>query len=207
MMLGRREPDSGSHSAVQSVWHSFCISSVKMRTLLVIALLGHCLMALGQEKRTAEEYELKAAFLLSVAKLVEWPPPARPLPGAPFRIGIVGKDPSGGAFQTSLNGKTLLDASVVVETIERTDQALACQLLFVPAGEKDLEAVILKAVKGHPVLTFGEHEGFLLSGGLFNFYSEDKKLRLELDNESARSAGMVISSKLLRVARIVKVKQ
>ncbi len=177
-----------------------------MRILLILALLGLGMPALGQEKRSAEEYELKAAFLLNFAKFVEWPPPARPPPGAPVRIGIVGKDPSGGTIQNSLNGKTVNEGPIVVEIIERAEQAQGCHLLFVPSGDRDLEAVILKAVKGRPVLTVGEREGFLQSGGLFNFYSEDKKLRLELDNDSIRSAGMVVSSKLLRLARIVKVK-
>ncbi len=178
-----------------------------MRILLVVALLGPGLPAVRQEKRAAEEYDLKAAFLLNFAKFVEWPPPTRPIPGALFRIGILGKDPSGGAFASILNGKSLAEASVVVETIEQSDQALGCQLLFVPSGERDLEAAVLKTVKGRPILTVGEREGFLLSGGLFNFYLEDKKLRVELDNESTRSAGMVVSSKLLRVARVVKGKQ
>jgi hypothetical protein len=180
---------------------------MQLRTLLASVLLFQGMLLHGQEKRAVEEYELKAAFLFNFAKFVEWPEAARPQAGAPFRIGIVGKDPSGGTLQTGLIGKTVLGAPIVVEVIERHEQALGCHMLFVPASERDLEAEVLKAVKGRPILTVGEREGFLLSGGLFNFYTEEKKIRLELDNESTRAAGLTVSSKLLRLARIVKVKQ
>jgi hypothetical protein len=51
------------------------------------------------------------------------------------------------------------------------------------------------------VLTVGETDKFTQSGGLINFITEGDKVRFEINNDSARSAGLQISSKLLALAK------
>ena len=62
-------------------------------------------------------------------------------------------------------------------------------------------SLILDAVKKLPVLTIGESEEFLDLGGMINFVLEDTQLRFEINTESAEKVKLVISSKLLRLAK------
>ncbi len=167
-------------------------------------ILGAWTAPPDQEKRSAEEYEVKAAFLVHFAKFVEWPAEARPAAGASLRIGIAGKDPSGGVFEKTLSGKSAQGSPLTVEFFDDLDKAGQYHMIFIPGGARDLEERLLKAVAGKPVLTVGEHEEFIHAGGLFNFFLEDKKVRLELSNDAATKVGLSVSSKLLRVARLVK---
>jgi len=59
------------------------------------------------------------------------------------------------------------------------------------------------ALKGSPILTIGESDGFLESGGIINFLMEDEKVRFEINNTAAKQARLKIRSKLLRLAQRV----
>jgi len=47
-------------------------------------------------------------------------------------------------------------------------------------------------------------EGFAQSGGVINFVTVEKKIRFEINLDAAERADLKISSKLLRLAQIVK---
>lgn len=156
------------------------------------------------QEKTAEEYDLKAAHIYNLAKFIGWPQEVRPAEGRPFRIGIYGKDPSRGSIRSALAGKAADGAPIEVESFTEAAQAAGYLIVFIPAQEKDAEVGLFKALQGRPVLTLGEREGFVQAGGAINFYTENKKIRIECDSEALSKAGFTISSKLLRLMRIVK---
>jgi hypothetical protein len=53
-------------------------------------------------------------------------------------------------------------------------------------------------------LTISEIEGFTQSGGIINFYIEESKIRFEINVGAAEKAGLKISSKLLKLAKITQ---
>jgi hypothetical protein len=56
-------------------------------------------------------------------------------------------------------------------------------------------------------LTVGEAEGFAISGGVINFYTQNNKLRFEINPDAAERAGLRISSQLLRLSRVTQAKR
>jgi hypothetical protein len=60
--------------------------------------------------------------------------------------------------------------------------------------------VVFKALTGASVLTVGEVEGFTETGGMINFFREGTKIRFQINQGAATSAGLKISSKLLSLA-------
>ena len=66
---------------------------------------------------------------------------------------------------------------------------------------------IIEALADSPILTVGETDGFLESGGIINFITEEDKVRFEINAAAAKKRGLRISSKLLRLAkRVIKKK-
>src|SRR5690606_28222905 len=63
-----------------------------LRTALASALLACCALALSVASRAApaDEYAVKAAFLLNFARLVEWPAARQPAAGRPFVVSVAG---------------------------------------------------------------------------------------------------------------------
>jgi len=77
-----------------------------------------------------------------------------------------------------------------------------CQLIFIPEGQEEQFAVALQTLGNAPVLTVGETEGFAREGGMIRFYEEDNRLRFEINPNAAQKAGLRISSRLLKLARV-----
>jgi hypothetical protein len=79
-----------------------------------------------------------------------------------------------------------------------------CHILFVNVpGEAQLKET-LALVKGRHVLTVSDAPDFIKRGGLVRFIKENNKIRFQINQDAAKENDISISSKLLRLAEIVK---
>ena len=168
------------------------------------------LIALGTNARavengdTAQEHQVKAAFLLNFVKYVKWPAHAFEQPDAPLVIAVLGTDPFGKVLDDTLRDKTVGSRKLEVRRFKSLQELSTCHLLFVAASEAPKLAKIVEALGKKPVLLVGETEKFASAGGCIGFYVEDKKVRFEFNLESSKRFELEVSSQLLKLARIVK---
>jgi hypothetical protein len=146
------------------------------------------------------EYEVKAAFIYNFARFVDWP--ARPGAPAGLALCVVGKDPFGRALD-ALEGKAVGDRKLQVRRVPEPDSLAGCDIVFISASEQHRLAAILRALRSSPALTIGDTQGFAQQGVMINFYLEGDRVRFEVNPDSATDAGVRISSKLLRLGRLV----
>ncbi|MDB6168346.1 MAG: YfiR family protein [Verrucomicrobia bacterium] len=151
----------------------------------------------------AREYQVKAVFLFNFAQFVEWPPEAFENPRSPIVIGVLGSDPFGSLLEDAVHGETAQGRPLQVRRFSDPRAAQGCHILFLSAHEAAKVPETLAALKGRPVLTVGESEGFAVSGGMIRFVMDRGKIRLRINANVARDAGLTLSSKLLRPAQIV----
>lgn len=161
-------------------------------------LLG---MVNARAAATASETELKAAFLYNFAKFVEWPATAFPSETAPLRVAVFGDEEFTAELKSLLSDKKAHGRSFEVKRVVNTQEAKNFQILFVARSENRRALLILDAVRKFPVLTVGESDDFLDSGGMINFVFEETQLRFEINPAPAEKVKLVISSKLLRLAK------
>ena len=81
---------------------------------------------------------------------------------------------------------------------------MACHILFISSSEEKRLAKILEILKDSSVLTVGEMKQFAQSGGMVNFTIKENKIRFEINVDAAVRAELKISSKLLKLAEIVR---
>ena len=146
------------------------------------------------------EYQVKAAFLLNFAKFVEWPSTTFADDKEPLCFGVLGANPFGTDLEQFLRDKTIGGRPLSVRECRTVEDGKKCQILFVSAAEAKRLPDILKALQGANVLTVGENDGFIESGGIINFISEANKIRFQINEAVAKAAGLKISSKLLSLA-------
>lgn len=146
------------------------------------------------------EYEVKAAFLVNFTQFVKWPAAAFADAGAPFAIGILGDDPFGGALEKIAQTRTVAGRKIVIRRGRRAEELRNCQVVFVPASERANGAAIVASLAGTHILIVGEHDGFVKQGGAIGFTSGGGKVGFEINHGAARSAGLEISSRLLKLA-------
>ncbi len=150
------------------------------------------------------EYQVKALFLLNFTKYVDWPPASFATANSPIIIGLCGEDRFGDALNKAVAGKTISGRPIRIQPVGKDSATEKCQILFIGDSDKKRVSEILGRIKALPVLTVGEVDQFLEQGGVINFVKKEEKIRLEINLDAARQAGLQISSKLLNVADVVK---
>ena len=183
--------------------------SPPLRLLLIAAImaLSLCSVAIAQQdEQRFSEYEVKAAFIYNVAKFVEWPDDRSADGKNTISLCIFGSDPFGKAL-SSIDGRIIRGKKLQVRFVKSLREAKECHMLFVSASEKEQLPRILAAMKGQPVLTMGDSQGFAHQGIMINFYMEHNKVRFEINEEKAKDSRLSVSSQLLKLARIVRKEQ
>jgi hypothetical protein len=169
-----------------------------------LLLAATLLAASAPQEREAPEYEIKAAFLYNFAAFVEWPSSAFPDRESPFLVGVVGRDPFSSTLEEAFRGKEVGGRLVAVKRASDVKSLGACHLVFIPASERESTPRILESLKGTPTLTVGETGGFAAMGGCVGFFAEGRKVRFEISLPAMKRADLKVSSKLLRLARVIE---
>ncbi|HJQ22981.1 MAG TPA: YfiR family protein [Blastocatellia bacterium] len=170
----------------------------------VSALLAALIIGPSAPAQTANEYQVKAAFLFNFVKFIEWPAEAFSDDGAPLVIGVIGQDPFGGHLDQAISGKSVNGRQLLVRRFKWGEDVRACHVLFISASERKHLAQIIASLRGAAVLTVGDMDQFTQQGGGINFVTEASKLRFEINASVAEQARLKISSKLLALARAVR---
>jgi len=171
--------------------------------LLVVA--GACLIvaqALGAADAPTEN-QVQAVFLFNFSRFVEWPPQAFAAPGDPFVIGIVGTDPFGSRLDEAVHNEQINGHALTVRRFRNISELDNCQILFIDRSEITRLGQILTALDHHSTLTVSQADGAAQHGVMIQFATENNRIRLRINVDSARAAGLTISSKLLRPAEII----
>ena len=164
---------------------------------LMVFLRGAC----GAEAPT--EYQVKAVFVYNFSHFVEWPPQAFASANAPFVIGVLGGDPFGAHLDEAVQGERIGQHPLVVRRFHSISEIGDCQILYIDRAASAELPQILAALDHHGTLTVSDVDGAAEHGVMIQFATENNRIRLRINVESARAAGLTISSKLLRPAEIV----
>jgi len=149
------------------------------------------------------EYQIKASFVYTVAKFVDWPQGVFPSAGAPLTLGVLAADEAvSEAIAAALKGKRVHDRPLVVRHIPDARRARDCQILYVGGG-RAADAAVLVQMAAPGVLTVGEGRTFAREGGILSLTLQESMVQFEVNIEAAQKAGLVISSKILRLGRVV----
>jgi len=146
------------------------------------------------------EYQIKAAFIYNFARFTDWPPAAFVASDSPMVIGVLGKNVFGDDLANTVNGKSIDGHPLQFKHFDSIADAAHCQVLFISASHKEDLPKILQQLQGNSTLTISETDGFIEAGGMIYLEIIDQKVRFEINNETAKKAGLNISSKLLSLA-------
>jgi len=154
-----------------------------------------------------QDSQKRAAFLYNLAKFVEWPPQAFLDADSPVVIGLVGNDFESKALEsvlvTGFAGKTIGGRPLVIKRWSAPAEREQCHVLYVGASERNSFENLLEYIQPTSVLTVSEISGFAQRGGIVHFALSGSQIRFEVNHLQAKQAGLTISSRLLKLARIV----
>jgi hypothetical protein len=166
-------------------------------------ILGLCWLGTALAAASPAEYQLKAVFLFNFTQFVSWPPESFADARAPFVIGVLGHDPFGRALDDAIRGERVGDRPVVIERYRTRAEMKPCQILFIDRSAAGEVEAVLRALERTGTLTVTDMEGETSPDVMIRFFTENQRIRLRINVDSARMAGLTISSKLLRPALVV----
>ena len=167
------------------------------------ALLAICVCTVGAQSPPRGEYEIKAAYLFSFARFVEWP--ARSArDDSSFTICVLGTDPFGAVLDATLADAAIRGRKVSARRITTADAATDCHIVFVSTSEERRMGAIITLLTSAGTLTVSDLPQFAERGGMIQFVTAANRVRFEINLMSAREAGLTMSSELLRVASAVR---
>lgn len=171
--------------------------------IAVIVLLACFFSNVCAEERKAGEYQVKALFLYNFMNFIDWPADSSFHSDHAINVCIVGDDPFDDALD-AIRNETVKGKRMAIRFCRPTDEPRGCQVVFIPASSSNYVGRILRSIREPGVLTVADSEEACRQGAIIGFFIEQKKVRFAVNIEAARRAGLKISAKLLKLARIVK---
>ncbi len=165
-----------------------------------VALLA---MSIGVGAQPVSVTAVKAAFLYNFAKFAEWPPDAL-APGQRLSLCVVGANAVADALREVINGRPVESHELTVEIVKADGPIRSCHLLYVSDLDAKRSTQLLETLKGASVFTVGDGDKFAELGGMAQLILEDDRMRFAINIRAADHARIHLSSKLLRLAKIVK---
>ena len=150
------------------------------------------------------EYEIKSAILYNFTKFVQWPGRALGETGVPAVVGVLGDDGLVPVLEAALRNKTVYGHPIVVRRLYSSAGAKSCAVLFVGVSDRSEIFRIVRSVGAAPVLTIGQCVQFTRLGGVSALIRESGRYQFQINREAAERAGLKVSSKLLRLATVVR---
>ena len=170
-----------------------------MRRVLTVFLFLLMTGFSAMSQSEAEEDNLKAAFIYKFTKYIEWNAASGE---KEFVIGVIGDSPIYDALEQIAATNRVNDMRISVRRFNNADEISFCHILFIARHNTiSLRSILTQISKG--TLTISEQDGFAKQGTALNFVVTGSSLKFEANMKSINSAGLKISSQLLKLAILV----
>ena len=147
-----------------------------------------------------EEYAIKTAFLYRSLHYVEW----STINGNKNHISICIQKPDKFSETIhSLNKRKVNGRTISVTNIASYDDAMECNVLYIPAEKPAVVKQILRQFQNSNILTISDRRGFADYGVILNFPVVNHKVVIEVNVDAANKQSIRFSAKLLRIAEII----
>ncbi len=174
-----------------------------MRTLrpLFVLLLG-ALVGLTPGNTNAGAAD-EADAVIKLLDYVEWPAGAASDKDGALLISVIGDAATVSQLKDLAAKRTAEGKKTTVKAISLDDTLTNTQVLYFTTQDKSELAKILKKVDSAPVLTVTNCPGFPRFGVMVGLFTEEGKVKFEINTMVVKAGGLKISSQLLKLARII----
>ena len=146
---------------------------------------------------------VKATFLYKFAEFVAWPV-APVAEGTPFVLCAVGDDGVTASMDRSTAGQRVGSRQVLVRHLQRISPADQCDAAYLAGSPEQSANEAAQALHGVPILTIADTETNPRAPAIIKFVISENRVRFDIDDAEAAQDRLMISSKLLGLARSVR---
>jgi len=138
-----------------------------------------------------------------ITRFVEWPSEFSSATDTIITVGVMNNPAFATTLKEIFKSRKIKHRTVKVVVLKEGEDVSLCQICYLyNIDSESLKSAISLANK-HGVLLFSQSKKSAKAGVHFNFYLEKGKLKFEINESSANSAGFKISHLLMKNARIL----
>lgn len=167
--------------------------------LAVLALWPACAHAAGSG---SPEDAVKATFLYKFADFVQWPTGSAV--NATFRLCAVGNDGVTALMDRAAVGQRVGDRPVAVKHLQQVSPADGCDAAYLAGSAAQSAEAAAAALQRSPVLTVIDGENHPGVPAIIKFVVAEGRVRFDVDDAAAAGSHLMVSSRLLDLARNVR---
>jgi hypothetical protein len=145
------------------------------------------------------EAQARAGFLYNCALFVQWP---AGVVHDDLLLGVMGSDAVAGIADT-MQGRQVNGHTLRVKVATPSDDLRRFHILYIGSSAR-ANAALLATLRETPVLTVGESSDFTAAGGVVRLFTDEQRLRFEINMTQVERAGLQVSAKMLGLATIVR---
>lgn len=166
-------------------------TAIKLAVFVAVTSFSSVCIASEQQKL---EYKLKALYLIRLAEFISWPESSE---HQTFKICIDASDQVANQLRQSTTSNIKGRKLEIIDP--PTDSSISqCAFLYLSQGQ------IQPSLTHTPVFTVSSQENFAEQGGMIEFYIDRNNVRMKCNLQSVNKAGIKLSSKLIRLLKIVE---
>ena len=156
-----------------------------------------CVGLLPTSAHAMSESEVKAAYIYNFALFADWPAQAEEV----FSLCTLGMDAVVPHLK-ALSGKTVRGVELQVRSLSPGDPVRSCRILYIASSE-NLRAALVRASDARTLTVTDDGLG-VASGVMITLQQEGNRVTFSINTSLVRQANITLSSKLLKLAKIVE---
>jgi hypothetical protein len=165
------------------------------------------------------EEEVEAAYLVNFLRYTQWPASSFESPSSPYVICVVGSERSYAAVRAVAAAAGALEGRAIevrwvraargsrsapfdsAEDHDARSQLRGSHLVFFHRSAGRVHPQVVADLASLPVLTVSDTDAFIAKGGMLGLVRLDRRIVFEANPGAIRNAGLVVSAKVLKLAR------
>ena len=172
--------------------------SLPAKLLLAGLVYGFALMPIGAAA-SVPEYQVKAQLIQRFASFANWPV-ASLAPSSNLVVCVAGDSPVTRHLRQVAKQGPIRGHRLEVRTVKLPNGAKACHVLFLPSQARGRLADTLARLRGEPVLTIGDTDGFGRRGVMINLSLSRHAVRFTINRKALSATALRLPAKVLRLA-------
>lgn len=171
---------------------------MKKLTVILVSLL---ILSSGFKITVDPISKMRAVFIMSFAKGIEWPVAYRE---GNFVVGVVGNSPLYNELIKMSRTKKVANQSLEIKKFDGVNDIAKCHILYVSENKSEEIAKVVTKVRSNSTLIITAKPGLVDKGSGINFIVKNYRTAYELNRNNVENHKLKVSSNLEALASNVK---
>ncbi|WP_028469348.1 YfiR family protein [Neptunomonas japonica] len=146
--------------------------------------------------------KIKSVYIYNFLSFIQWPEPKVPM--TEYQLCMIADQEIIQKLKSVVVGELMNGLPIIVTLLSDNNLITGCHLLYIQ-GNREVSSVLLREAFQSGTLLIGDAKSLNSKGlGMVGFETRGRKVRVAVNLTRLKEAGFKVSSKLLRVVRIVR---